>query len=126
MKMGQIGLLALYLLIQPACSGNKGTEVAPMPIPEQKLVGILVDFQIADAAMGFVPGMQGPGSRVDRKAIHLDILKKAGFTSAQLDTSLNRLGKNPEKLKQVYEKVLESIMTTRAEKKKGGPTGPPL
>jgi len=126
MKLGPIGVLAVCLLMQPACSGKKEAEPAPLPIPEQKLVGILVDFQLADAAMGFVPGMQGPGSRVDREAIHQDILKQAGFTPAQLDTTLNKLGRHPAHLKQVYEKVLETIMTKRAEKKRGRPLGQPL
>jgi hypothetical protein len=123
----------LVLLLAIGCSGPEGPQLPPEPddlIEQEKLVQVLADVHLLEAALGMRspvmaprplrPGeINNPKQPVTPIAVPLpgsgkslayyDIFKQHGVTWKQYESSMTWYAAQPDVLDEIYEKVVEEL-----------------
>ncbi|HHJ50722.1 MAG TPA: DUF4296 domain-containing protein [Phaeodactylibacter sp.] len=105
MKKLTVNFLGLLLLLLPACRSEK-KQTTPLPMPEEKLVQVLTDVHLAEVAG---QNLLGPARDSLETEYYRQIFRIHQADSAAFFQSLNILLKEPERAKEIYEKVLENL-----------------
>jgi len=96
-----ISFLGIILLSTFSCESE-----TRLPIEEEKLVDILRDIHIAEAAMQNLIGVTKDSFGI---IYYNQVLGLYGVERAVFDTTMERLRKDPERLSVVYEKVIKQL-----------------
>lgn len=94
-------LLVLSLFVCSNCNNNQS-----IPLSEEKMVEIIRDLHIAEAAMQNLVGItkDSLGQIYYQQIFDLHEVNEVDF-----DTSIQRLRRDPTRLNQIYDKVLLSL-----------------
>ncbi|HEU4716533.1 MAG TPA: DUF4296 domain-containing protein [Bacteroidia bacterium] len=125
-------LLAVFVLLVASCS-HKGNVADRKPddlIPEDKMIGVLVDVHLLEASLvsnsvGPLPRPQAgnPGQVnmpvvqeqiIAKKIPYYDVFKKNGVTQAQYESSLRWYTQHPDVLDKMYDAVIEQLVRRQA------------
>ncbi len=95
-------LLLVFLFLMAACQEEK----KPLPIPEDKMIDVLVDIHIAEAA-----GQQMRGRLKDSmmNEYYEQIGRMHEVDANTVKKTMEQLRQEPERLQQLYEKALERM-----------------
>ncbi len=96
-----ISFLGIIFLSTFSCESEKR-----LPIEEEKLVDILRDIHIAEAAMQNLIGVTKDSFGI---IYYNQVLGLYGVERAVFDITMERLRKDPERLSVVYEKVIKEL-----------------
>lgn len=99
MKRGLKTLLTIILVSVAVCGCDKRPEGV---LPEDKMVDLLTDIQMAEAYNNVSASGQG---RVSKEQMIESVLRKHGVTHAQLDSTLLYYGRNIDDYSKLYVKV---------------------
>ncbi|RLD54005.1 MAG: hypothetical protein DRJ01_18620, partial [Bacteroidetes bacterium] len=100
-------LLSVVLLFT-ACENKTEKPVEEGIIPEAKMVEIIYDLHLTDATIG----IKHINKRTKTKKIvkyYSSVLKKHGYTRSQFDESIKYYSINPDKLNNIYDKVIQEL-----------------
>ena len=108
-RWSRVALIAIFLT---ACSGKK-PGIPPAVISPEKMVDILTDVHIAQAAVS----THNPGDtlRYTVSDYMPAIFKNHGTTQQQFDSSLKYYSSNPALLDSIYKEVLEVLSRKEGE-----------
>lgn len=126
--MRRLLLPVLLLLFSVAC-GRKETPVADKPddlIPREKMVSVLADIHLLEAAIGITNGAappmpimhmgQGPMDakvppviQKQKELGYYDVFKRNGVTREQYDRSMKWYTAHPEELSVLYDDVITEL-----------------
>ena len=96
------GLFLLLLsLVYLSCQ-----EPIELPMEEDKLVMVLRDIHIAEAGIAQLTGTK---KDTTAKVVYKQIYTMYGVEEATFDSTLAALKKDPERMKMIYEKVMEAL-----------------
>lgn len=95
-------LLLLLLTFTIACGGRQ-------TIPERKLVKILAEMHLVDAALEQSGGFQGSGKMRDSTTVYTAILDEHGYTVAQLYGSMSKYSSTKDAADKLYDKVCRQL-----------------
>lgn len=130
--------LFLTLLLAFGCSEPEGPKLPPEPenlIAEEKMVQVLADVHLMEAALGMRsplysqarpkrPGMNPqtgqpmptvPENIGTKPMPYFDIFKKHGVTLKQYESSMQWYAAQPEILDKIYEKVIEELSAQQTQ-----------
>ena len=96
--------------IFPSCAEQKTT----VPIPEEKLIQVLADIHMAEAAM---QGLHGSTKDSIAEEYYSQIEKIHEVDRALIDTTIILMRKDPTFIAATYSKVLEELSKREAELK---------
>lgn len=128
----------LTLLLAFGCSAPEGPKLPPEPenlIEEEKMVQVLADVHLMEAALGMRsplysqarpkrPGMNPQAiqqmpivqENIGTKQMpYFDIFKKHGVTFKQYESSITWYAAQPEILDKMYEKVIEELSAQQTQ-----------
>lgn len=126
----------LLLLLTVGCSSPDGPKLPPEPddlIEEEKLVNVLADVHLLEAALGMrnpiiaprsplrpgqspiTPAEQAPQMGATKALPYYDIFKKHGITYKQYEASITWYAAQPERLDVIYEDVIEELSRRQTE-----------
>lgn len=104
-------LIVILLFFLVSCS-ESGQD---LPIPEDKLVKVLVDVHLAEAALQGLGGL----IRDSTADVYYDqIAQRHKIERSVLDSTVILFRKNPEIIADIYSKVLEELTAYEAAAKK--------
>ncbi len=83
-----------------------GEEAEPLPIEKTKLKAILVDVHVAEAALS---NLYGPVRDSMATIYYEEICTIHEISRSELDTTLERLRRDPDLLYKTYEEVMEAL-----------------
>lgn len=95
-------IIGLYVFVI-ACDNNESSIPANL-IPEDKLIPLLADFHLMDAAAKQNIVANNHKTLVKHKQ-YLGVLKMHGYTTAEFDSTISYHVKHPAKFKIIYEKI---------------------
>lgn len=99
-----IGLVALSMV---SCKVKRPDTV----LSDKKMEAVLYDYHIAKAM-----GEQIPYNENYKRVLYMEaVYKKHGITEAQFDSSMVWFSRNPEVLRNIYEKVNERLKTEKGK-----------
>ena len=117
MKSPIASFLGLLLLLLPACQNEK-KQKKPLPMAEDKLVQVLTDVHLAEVAG---QSLLGPARDSLQAEYYRQIFRMHQADSAAFFQSLDMLLKEPERAKEIYEKVLENLAKIETAQKDNAP-----
>lgn len=85
-----------------------------LPLSKEKLVDVLMDVHVAEAALNQVPA--GPRKDSLAELYYNQVAEIHGIHRENLDTSLAILQRNPGLMKAVYQEVLAEVEKKRLKK----------
>jgi hypothetical protein len=98
-------------LLLAACQPTE--TVVTLPIGDDKMINILYDVHVAEAALAPVPG--GPKKDSLANLYYDQLAELHGVDREALDSSLAMLQRDPELTRQLYEKVVEMVEKKRLQ-----------
>lgn len=108
-KLQFFSFLICFVLLH-SCAEQKTT----VPVPEDKLIQVLADIHLAEAAM---QGLHGPTKDSIAEEYYSQIEKIHEVDRALIDTTIILMRKDPKFIASVYSKVLEELSKREAELK---------
>ncbi len=118
MKRYILPALIAFSVLAFSCAGRKNKAERRDIIPEKDLISILTDVYIADGLLA-LPKVNFLFSSGDTLSNYLDVIRKHGYTKGQMDRTMRfYFIKRPNKLVEIYDKVLGTIseMESRTSK----------
>jgi hypothetical protein len=131
----------LLLLFTLGCSDPEGTKLPPEPddlIEQEKLVKVLADVHLLEAALGMrspvmAPRQLRPNDLVNpnqpvtpipapgrtNQLGYYDIFKQHGVTWRQYENSMNWYAAQPDVLDKIYEQVVEELSARQTQEAVG-------
>lgn len=104
--------LAAFLLLGALAGCSDAPK--PLKVPEERLVGVLADLHIAEAALQALRG----DTKDSMAAVYYDqIYTLHAVDSAAVHQSLEQLRKDPQRMKALYDRVMERVETLSATSK---------
>ncbi len=104
-------LLAIFLFCSVAACND---EPRPLRVPEERLVLVLADIHIAEAALQALRG----DTKDSMSAVYYDqIYTLHKVDSAAVHQSLEQLREDPQRMKDLYDRVMERVETLGAASK---------
>lgn len=86
-------------------------EEVPLPLSEEQMIDILIDMHIAESMIEKLPVL-------DRDTVgnvyYRMIYRQHGVSEADFDESMNILREDPERLDEIYSKILEELNVLEA------------
>ncbi|MCG8328109.1 MAG: DUF4296 domain-containing protein [Chitinophagales bacterium] len=104
--------LFLFLIIVSAIAC--GREEAPLPLTEDKLVAVIVDAHIAEAAL---QNLRGDLKDSMATIYYEQICTIHNIEKADFDSSMALLRERPEEIERIYREAMNEIDRRAAEKK---------
>lgn len=102
-------LLIMISLIAGSCSGNKNNQAGKNLIPEKDLISILSDVYIADGLLS-LPNIRTRYASYDSVTTYIHVIESHGYTKTSMDKTMEYYFiKNPQKLIEIYDKVLADL-----------------
>src|SRR6476659_4261663 len=108
----RVGVMAMLMLLLMACS-KKEPGIPPAIISPDKMVGILTDVHIAQAAVSTYN--VGDTVKYSVSDYMPAIFKNHAITKEQFDSSLQYYSSNPALLDSIYKEVLEELSRKEGE-----------
>ena len=110
LRLLPISLAALLFCALTGCSD----EPQPLQVPEERLVGVLADLHIAEAALQALRGK----TKNSMATVYYDqIYTLHDVDSAEVHQSLEQLREDPQRMKALYDRVMERVETLSATSK---------
>jgi len=82
----------------------------PLPVPPEKMVGVLVDVHLAEAAVQHLTGIK---KDTTIRKYYRQIYQIHGITESDFDSTLNLIHHDPELLRDIYKAVTDTIESRR-------------
>lgn len=109
-----------YILIIPLLgflfSCNTGVETPENLLPKEKMITVLIDFHLREAAVQGA-SMNAEDEKIVKGHAIDKVLAKHGVDSASFTTSYDYYLKQVEQLNEIYDTVLDSIETRVGDNK---------
>lgn len=104
--------LSLFPLFLLSCNS---TEKQPqLPIPQEQMVGIMVDLHLVETAHN-MKLTEGDSTRPDYAQLNERVFAKHGITKTAFDSALYTYSFHPQEMNTVYDLVLERLSEMDAE-----------
>jgi len=94
----------MFIILASCSTENKQKKEAAV-IPKGKMIPLLVDIHLADAAIS-VNRRKQPSGKEPVKQIYVSVLNKHGFTREQFDKSIDFYSQNIEEYVKIYDEVI--------------------
>lgn len=101
-RVSHIAVLFLFLIFGVACAKKKSN----LPIPEEKLVEVLIDVHTAEAAISF---LYGEKRDTFATGYYEDIYTIHELSPDKFDKTMQVLRNDPELMVRVYQAVLDQM-----------------
>jgi hypothetical protein len=105
-------VLACFLLF--GCAEEKKETMPANLLSKEKMVGVLMDVQLAEAAMTMNP-YNADLRTLNNSSLPFDVFAKNKITKQQYNESFDYYSQHPELLDEVYASVLENLSKMQAE-----------
>lgn len=102
-------LLILLTLFVASCAEE---EVIPIPLPEEKLIDVLIDVHVAEAMMDKLTAID---QDTVGKVYYRMIFREHEVSKEDFDKSMEILREDPERLNSIYEQILDKLNVLEAE-----------
>ena len=100
--------LIIVIILFSSCNSNNENKIPDGIIPESKMITIITDLHLTDATLN----IKHISKRSNNKEIakyYKSVLKKYGYSRLQFNKSIEYYSDEPEKLDEIYDKVLEEL-----------------
>ena len=100
--------LIIVIILFSSCNSNNENKIPDGIIPESKMITIITDLHLTDATLN----IKHISKRSNNKEIakyYKSVLKKYGYSRLQFNKSIEYHSDEPEKLDEIYDKVLEEL-----------------
>jgi hypothetical protein len=102
-------ILLTISLLAGSCSGYKNKTDGTNLIPEEDLISILTDVYIADGLLT-LQNLRERYAKYDSVLTYIHVIQTHGFTKTEMDKTMEYYFiKKPEKLVEIYDKVLADL-----------------
>jgi hypothetical protein len=112
--MRWLSLLLFLASLLSACSSDE--DIPEYVLPEKKLVPILIDLHLCDADVGRIVPNKEEGILL-YLAREKSIMKRHGVRQGQVDSTIHWYSKHPKQFKEVYQKVVDSMVVLESSKR---------
>ena len=105
-------ILLIFLLF--GCHPNNKKNKTANVIPKQEMIKILVDVELAEAAISYKQGKNGP-PEFYANYYYKAVFQKHHITKQQFDESLNYYAQKNDELSDIFTQVTNNLSLTQSE-----------